>query len=62
MLFDNVIIHYYPFCECVAQCAVNLRRGNKIVYRIAIKDPRAAAAWLERNKFYKPVRTIIHWQ
>lgn len=61
MLFDNVIIHYYPEIECVAKCAVHLRNGNKIVSRIALKDPNAACNWLMSRGYYKHVRTIVHW-
>lgn len=61
MEFDNVIIHYYPDAACIAKCAVNLRQGNKIVFRTALKDPNAACNWLMSRGFYKRTRTIVHW-
>lgn len=60
MLCDNVVIHYYPNVDCIAKCNVNLKYGKRIVLRIVLKDPRAAAAWLARNGYYKPVKTIVH--
>ena len=28
----NIIIHYWPECECIAKCAINIRKENKIVF------------------------------
>lgn len=61
MSFDNVIIHYSPNAECIAKCAVHLRTGTKIVFRVALKDPGAACNWLMQRGYYKRVRTIVHW-
>lgn len=61
MLFDNVIIHYYPETEYIAKCSVHLRNGNKIVLRAVLKDPNAACNWLMSRGYYKRVRTIVHW-
>ena len=41
MQVDNIAIHYYSNIECIAKCAVNLKRGKKIVFRLALKDPAA---------------------
>lgn len=61
MSFDNVIIHYYPEIDCIAKCAVNLRMGNKIVFRLALKDLVAVNSWLARMGYEnKPHKLIIH--
>lgn len=61
MSFDNVIIHYYPEIDCIAKCAVNLRQGNKIVFRLALKDLVAVNNWLFRAGYdSKPRRMIYH--
>lgn len=61
MSFDNVIIHYWPGSPCIAKCAVNLRQGNKIVFRLALKDLVAVNSWLSRQGYdSKPRRMIYH--
>lgn len=61
MAFDNIIIHFYPYSDCVAKCAVNLRRGNKIVFRLILKDLVSVNNWLFRMGYEnKPHKLIIH--
>ena len=61
MNFDNVIIHYYPEIDCIAKCAVNLRQGTKIVFRLALADLPAVNNWLSRMGYdSKPRRMIYH--
>jgi len=62
MKFDNIVIHYYAGCFCVAACAVNLRQGNKIVFRLALKNIKAADSWITSRGYNdKPRRVIWHW-
>ena len=51
MNVDNIAIHYYPGINCIAQCAVNLKRGKKIVFRLALKDPAAAQRWINTRGY-----------
>ena len=61
MYFDNVTIHYYPASSAVAKCAVNLKAGKKIVFRLALKDLAAVNNWISRQGYdSKPRRMIYH--
>jgi hypothetical protein len=55
---DNAIIHYYPLSPFIAKCSVNLRMGEKIVLRVALRDEDAAKAFL--RGFCVPAKTIVH--
>lgn len=61
-MFNNIIIHYYPNSPAVVKCGVNLRIGNKIVLRTALKDIYAVNNWISRNGWTnKKRRVIVHW-
>ena len=61
MYFDNVTIHYYPAPTAIAKCAVNLKAGKKIVFRLVLKDLETVNKWLARNGYNsKPQRMIYH--
>lgn len=62
MDFDNIVIHYFACTDCIAKTAVNLRQGNKIIFRLALKDIKAANAWIESRGYGgMPCKVIWHW-
>ena len=61
MIFDNVIIHYYPYSKYIAKCAVNMRNGKKIVCRVIMKDLVSVNNWMFARGYQDmPHKLIIH--
>lgn len=60
-LCDNAIVHFYPNSPCVAKCSVNLRRGNRIVLRLVLRDQYAAYEYLNNRIHLYRHKTILHW-
>lgn len=59
---DNIIIHSFPNSKYIVKAQVSFRRGNKIVWRIVMKDVDAVRAYMERQPFCTgiPYRIINH--
>lgn len=60
MQCDNAVIHYFPHEPYIVKAAVNLRIGSKIVWRSALKDDKAAVAWLEQIAPEVPYKIIVY--
>ena len=58
--FDNAVIHCYPGSPYIAKCAVNFRKGDKIVMRIVMKDRCAAVNYIVSHKMLIPFKTRVH--
>lgn len=57
--YDNAIVHLYTESPYVAKCSVNLRRGEKIVLHVVLRDQYAAAQYLSAHG-YPRTKTIVH--
>lgn len=57
--YDNAIVHLYPNSPYIAKCSVNLRRGEKIVLRVVLRDQYAAAQYLSAHGCPR-TKTIVH--
>lgn len=60
MNIDNAVIHYYPLSPFIAKVGLNLRCGDRIVLRTALKDEESALRFLRERFADIPHRTITH--
>jgi hypothetical protein len=59
---DNIVIHSYPNTRYIAKASASFRQGEKIVYRIVMRDVDAVLAYMARQPFCTdiPYRIINH--
>lgn len=60
MQVDNAVIHLYPASPYIVKAGLNLRNGQKIVFRFALKNLEASRALLARHYEGLPVKVITH--
>ena len=59
-MVDNAVLHYFPESPWIVKCAVNVRRGKKIVFRVVLRDVSVGEKWLARVYPGIPSRVIVH--
>ena len=57
---DNAVIHFYPLSPFIGKCSVNIRKGEKIVLRVVMRDEPSAHGFLARAFCGIPTHTIVH--